>query len=325
MCRPAARRSHGLAIAREVLSLSLGMCFVASAQAAPIGAFTTKGAYTFVSEPRLHPPKVSTDAPTSGTKLAPGYFLVSNFKNLAMTQPLVGQGGPLILDSHLQPVWFDPVPTSVYALNLRSQTFQGKPVLSWWEGVVSNTGVVASGEDFVVDQQYRQVATLKGADGWTLSPHEFLISGRDAWVTAYKNMPMDLAAYGGPANGVLTDSAVQEYDLESGKLLYSWDAAQPGHIPLSESETSPAPSTPATPNGSPWDAYHVNAINLTNNGTFVVSMRNTWAAYMVEISTGKIEWTPWREEQHLHVWPERLLPVAARRRAACGQRGQPVR
>ena len=30
---------------------------------------------------------------------------------------------------------------------------------------------------------------------------------------------------------------------------------------------------------------------LTGNGTFVVSMRNTWAAYKVNIATGKIEWT----------------------------------
>ena len=44
-------------------------------------------------------------------------------------------------------------------------------------------------------------------------------------------------------------------------------------------------------NGFPWDAYHVNAIDLAGNGTFLVSMRNTWAAYLVNIDTGKIEWT----------------------------------
>src|SRR5205823_6157627 len=44
-------------------------------------------------------------------------------------------------------------------------------------------------------------------------------------------------------------------------------------------------------NGFPWDAYHVNAINLPGDGTFVVSMRNTWAAYKVDIATGRILWT----------------------------------
>ena len=44
-------------------------------------------------------------------------------------------------------------------------------------------------------------------------------------------------------------------------------------------------------NGFPWDAYHVNAIDLLGNGTFLVSMRNTWAAYLVHADTGAIEWT----------------------------------
>ena len=43
-------------------------------------------------------------------------------------------------------------------------------------------------------------------------------------------------------------------------------------------------------NGFPWDTYHVNALELSGNGTFLVSMRNTWAAYLVNIATGKIEW-----------------------------------
>jgi hypothetical protein len=81
---------------------------------------------------------------------------------------------------------------------------------------------------------------------------------------------------------VLDDSAVQEYDIATGKLLYTWDAL--GHIPLGDSET-PVPS-----NGFPWDAYHVNSISLAANGTFLVSMRNTWAAYLVDAKTGAIEW-----------------------------------
>jgi hypothetical protein len=254
-----------------------------AAAATPVGAFTTTGAYGFVSAPGLHPPRVQTDAPTSAGKLSPGLFMVSNFKNLSMTQPLVGQGGPLILDHQLTPVWFDPVPTSVFALNLRTQTFAGKPALSWWEGVVSPVGAVSSGEDFVVDQSYRQVAKLTGVDGWVLSPHEFLISGSDAWVTANKNVPKNLTAFGGLANGMVTDSAVQEYDLKTGRRVRSWDALS--HIPLSQSQTHPAPVP-----GFPWDAFHVNAINLTGGGSFVVSMRNTWAGYMVN-RAGSIVWT----------------------------------
>ena len=96
-----------------LLRLALTARASASAQtSAPIGAYTSKGAYTFVSAPNLHPPILHADAATQTAKLAPGYFMAASFKNLLDTNPMVGQSGPLILDSHLQPVWFDPVPTS---------------------------------------------------------------------------------------------------------------------------------------------------------------------------------------------------------------------
>ena len=215
-------------------------------------------------------------------KLAPGYIFTANFYNLNYP-PMIGQSGPLILDSSLQPVWFQPVPENVVASNLSLQTYEGKPALAWWQGVVTNTGATESGEDVVVNQHYQTVATLKAADGWVLTLHELVISGEDAWVTANKNIARNLSNYGGAYNGALIDSAVQEYNLKTGKLLRSWDALH--HIPLGDSYAS------VPTNGFPWDAYHVNAINLTGNGTFLVSMRNTWGAYLIDINTGKIEWT----------------------------------
>jgi len=135
----------------------------------------------------------------------------------------------------------------------------------------------------VVNQHYQTVARLKATNGWVLTLHEFLINGEDAWVTANKNIAKNLSSYGGAYNGALIDSAVQEYNLKTGKLLRSWDALD--HIPLGDSYAS------VPTNGFPWDAYHVNAIDLAGDGRFLVSMRNTWAAYMVDIDTGKIEWT----------------------------------
>src|ERR1039458_4605971 len=213
--------------------------------------------------------------------LAPGYIFTANFYDVN-EPPMVGQSGPLILDRSLQPVWFQPVPERVVASNLSLQTYNGKPALAWWQGVVTNTGATESGEDVVVNQHYQTVATLKGADGWVLTLHAFAVSGDDAWVTANKNISMNLSKYGGAYNGALIDSAVQEYNLKTGKLLRTWDALD--HIPLSDSYAS------LPTNGFPWDAYHVNALELTGNGTFLVSMRDTWAAYLVKINTGKIEW-----------------------------------
>ena len=266
-----------------VLGAFVGLDFaVGGSHGAPLGAYVRSGSYTYVSAPQLHPPVLTSHISTDPKNLAPGYIFMANFYNVSHP-PMVGQSGPLILDDSLQPVWFKPVPVKNVAGNLSLQTYRGKPALAWWEGVVTNTGATESGRYVIVDQHYRPVATLTGADGWVLTLHEFLIHGHDAWVTANKNIPRDLSRYGGAYNGALIDSAVQEYDLRTGKLLYTWDALK--HISLDDGRAT------LPTNGFPWDAYHVNAIDVPGDGTFVVSMRNTWAAYKVEIATGKIIWT----------------------------------
>ncbi len=248
----------------------------------PIGAYTTNGAYSYVSAPNLHPPKATSDFVTpKGAKLAPGYIFMAAFYNISYP-PMIGQSGPLILDSHLQPVWFRPVPQDVVASNLTLQRYDNQPVLGWWQGQITSTGNTESGTDVIVNQHYKTIATITGKNGWLITLHELAIRGNDVWVTANKNLPMNLSPWGGPYNGSIVDSAVQEYDLKTGRLLYSWDALK--HIPLGDSYEAQVPL-------APWDAYHVNSISFPNDGTFVVSMRGDWAVYKVNIKTGKIVWT----------------------------------
>jgi hypothetical protein len=261
---------------------------IGTASAAAIGAYTTKHTVGFVSAPSLHPPKMNIDVSPGKSKLGPGYIMISNFKDITSPDRMDGQGGPLILDSKMRPVWFNPVPTNVYAMNLHTQSYGGKPALSWWEGVLNREGVVQSGKDFLVNQQYKTVATLAGADGWVLTPHEFVVSGANAWVTANKFVSgVNLKAFGGPSNGTIIDSAVQEYNLKTGALVYSWDAI--AHIPLSESVALGAKT--ANSDANAWDAYHINSINLAGGEDFLVSMRNTWGAYLVNAGTNAIVWT----------------------------------
>jgi hypothetical protein len=276
-------RNLRLAVGIAAVSAVIAGAGAAAAQAAPVAAFTTKGAYSFISAPNLHPPKLSVRRSSATSTLAPGYFMIANFKNVAQTEPMVGQSGPVIFDNHMQPVWSNPIGVNLLATNLRTQTYNGKPALSWWQGVISGTGATTSGEIVVVNQQYRTVARLTGQQGWIISPHEFLISGNTAWVTSYKNVPMDLSPYGGATNGILLDSAVQQYNLKTGALISTWDAVQ--HIPLSDSEAH-APLLATVP----WDAYHVNSVQLLGHGAFLTSMRNTWAAYRVA-GNGTIQWT----------------------------------
>ncbi len=249
---------------------------------APIGSYKLTNSYSYVSAPGLHPPVIKTANKAVSGAPAPGYILTGNFLDLTKP-PMDGQSGPLILNNQLQPVWFRPVPTNVVAANLDQQTYQGQPVLTWWQGVVTNTGQTSSGKYIVVNQHYQTIATLHGTGGWVLTLHTLVIDGDDAWVTANKNVPMNLSRWGGVYNGTLVDSAVQEYNLRTGRLLRSWDALK--HISLNDSHSLP-PS-----NGFPWDAYHVNSIDVLSPTTVLVSMRDTWGVYKINTVTGTIDWT----------------------------------
>jgi EmrB/QacA subfamily drug resistance transporter len=280
---PARRRPTILLAVAGVIAAFVALAFaVGGSHGAPLGSYTTSDTYSYASAPGLRPPVIRTTVPTKAGKLAPGYIFTANFYDLNHP-PMRGQSGPLILDNRLQPVWFKPVPLEDVAGNLSLQVYDGKPVLAWWQGTITTTGDTETGEDVIVDQHYRPVAKLRATGGWVLTLHEIVIRGHYAWVTANKNIPRNLSRYGGAYNGAFIDSAVQEYDLRTGKLVYMWDALD--HIPLNDSRAT------LPTNGFPWDAYHVNSIYLPGDGTFVVSMRNTWAAYKVNIASGKIEWT----------------------------------
>jgi hypothetical protein len=280
-------------LSRSIVALALAGAsalgvFAAGAQAAaPIGAFTTKGAYSFLSAPNLHPPKLSTSVKTQTSKLAKGDFLVDNFPNLTATGPMTGEGGPLVLDSKLQPVWFLPIGTNLTSTNLEQQTYNGKPVLTYWKGVVTSTGASTSGEVDIVDQHYRNVATIKASLPWIISVHDAVISGPDIWVTVYRTVPnTDLSAEGGSSAGILYDSGVQEFNIKTGKLEYTWDAMD--HVALSQAQQHAPPPAAAA---NPWDAYHINSIQLLPGNEMLVSLRNTWAAYLINTKTSQTIWT----------------------------------
>lgn len=269
-------------------ALALFICATAAtaAQAAPIGAFTTKGAFSFVSAPRLHPPKLKTTMRTKTSQLAPGFFLVANFKNVGQNVPMVGQAGPLMLDHNLQPVWFQPIGVNALAANLRTQTLSdGQPGLSWWEGKITKTGQPETGKVVVVDQHYHKVGSVTGKRGWIISLHDAVVIGDKILVTAYEVEKKNLSKFHGARNGRLLDCAVQTYDLKTGALVSSWDAAD--HIPLKQSQQRPPNKA-----SEPWDAYHLNSIFPVNGGSqLLVSMRNTSAGYLIDATTGHIIWT----------------------------------
>src|SRR4051812_46360556 len=97
--------------------------------ALPAAAPADEGAASFVTQPKLTPPLLTVNRSSRGQ--APGFVFAAVFQNKFFTDPLVGQGGPMILDSKGRYVWLKPASKDAPdTLNLQVQRYQGKPVLT---------------------------------------------------------------------------------------------------------------------------------------------------------------------------------------------------
>jgi hypothetical protein len=247
---------------------------------APVSAAQadSRGAWNFRSSP-LHPPSVRVTLDGRGT--FPGDIFVAPIHGSVPSETFAGQPGPLILDGNGKPVWIDPMPRGVWAMDFRPQTYHGAPVLTWWQGKVSAQGI-GTGADVILDSSYREVAVLGGANGYRPDLHEFLLTSQGAaWVTAYRAITKNVTAYHGSPSGRVWDSVVQEIDVQTGQVMFEWHPL--AHISLRESYTVPT-------SGYIWDPYHVNSIDVDSNGNVLLCARNTWGVYLVRPSDGSILW-----------------------------------
>ncbi|HEY3946131.1 MAG TPA: arylsulfotransferase family protein [Solirubrobacteraceae bacterium] len=228
---------------------------------------------SFHSRPDLHPPTIKLTANDHDADDTSGDFFVS------------AGGGLMVLNSHGQLVWFDdPTQKShLSVLNLNLQHYRGKPVLTWWQGKLVPPGYGANGEDVILNRAYQRVGTVRGAEGYSADLHEFqLTKNGTALITAFSPVHADLSSVGGPRNGWVLDSIVQEIDVRTGRLLWAWHAL--GHVPISASEAGKPQAD------QPYDYFHINSIQQLPNGNLLVSARNTWAVYEISRATGHVLW-----------------------------------
>ena len=193
-------------------------------------------------------------------------------------------GGPMIVGGHGHLVWFHPLPIGISAMDFRSQTYDGQPVLTWWEGGINPQNGEALGGRFVImNSKYQIIKTFDVANGYASDEHEFLISpsGTTAWIVAANVVGTDLAKLGGPRNGAVIDQIAQEVDLATGNVLFEWHSLD--HVPVTDSYQGFTPS-------APYDYFHMNSIDPSSSGTVVISSRHTHAVYAVDKHTGTIRW-----------------------------------
>jgi hypothetical protein len=229
----------------------------------------------FHSRPDLHPPLVTVTA--DSTSVAPGDEFVAPYSG-------PGQAGPMILDPSGGLLWFKPLPHGTSAANLMVQEYEGRPVLTWWQGDISVHGF-GLGEDVIADQTYTDIAHVKAANGLQADLHDFqLTPHRTALITAYAPIFCDLASVGGSSYGAVIDATFQEIDVRTGLVMLQWNSLD--HAGLGESYEHARRSSTS----SPFDFFHLNSIDIAPDGSLVISSRNTWTLYDINSRSGQIAW-----------------------------------
>ncbi|QMU71446.1 arylsulfotransferase family protein [Streptacidiphilus sp. P02-A3a] len=245
--------------------------------AASLGALPATGASAATSGSRplpLPPVKVLTDRAGTGG----GDIFISPFSESSA----YASGVEILSQNGRKVVWSHAVPAGQEASDFRTQTYQGQPVLTWWQG--SGLGGLSTGVDVVYNDHYQKIAEVKAGNGDSADGHEFLITPRNtALVISYTEATANLTAIGGRADQKVIDGIVQEIDIRTGKVLFQWNSAD--HVPYAQSE-QPLPASSSTP----WDWFHLNAVKLDSAGNLILDARNTWTAYEVSRSSGRVLW-----------------------------------
>ncbi len=247
--------------------------------------------WAFRSRPDLSPPPVEVTVPARG--VAPGYVFAAAKNGPGEGYP--AQDGPMILDNEGRPVWLRPVRDEEQdAMDFKVQRYRGEPVLTWWQGTHSGYG---QGEYLIFDDSYKEVARVRAGNGLAGDHHEFLISDRDtALFTIYRSMPMDLSPLGGPERGSVIDGIAQEVDIETGEVVFEWHSLE--HVGLGESLSAPTPGLRDS-----FDYFHINSIDVDDDGNLLVSARRTSAVYKIDRETGEVIWRLGGEKSDFEMGP----------------------
>ncbi|HSS38186.1 MAG TPA: arylsulfotransferase family protein, partial [Polyangia bacterium] len=224
----------------------------------------------------LQPPTVAVTARAAGA--TPGDIFIAPYSG-------PGQYGPMILGEDGSLVWFKPLsPPGTRASDFRVQQYEGRPVLTWWQDPLIAGGQSKAGE-VIVDSSYRQLAVVRAGNGYQADLHEFQITPQGTGlITVYDGIDCDLSSVGDARDAAVADTLFQQIDLKTGLVMYEWHSLD--HVALADSYASAKHASRTTP----FDYFHINAVDVRSDGDLLIDARNTWAAYDVDPRSGRVRW-----------------------------------
>ncbi len=250
---------------------------VIGARAEPDGeprGLTAAASRAYVTRPDLRPPPITIHARDGET--APGSIILAPKRSTRTART-----GPLIVDDDGQPIFFRQNRQGIRSNDVRVQEYRGEPVLTWWEGRAA--GGHGQGVGVIVDTSYREIARVRAKRPYDLDMHEFKLTSRGtALVLIYHTVRRDLRSVGGRRDGRVIDNLVQEIDVRTGKVLFSWSSLD--HIGLGESYRE------LPDDRSAWDYFHVNSVDEDADGNLIVSARYSNSVTKISRETGRVLW-----------------------------------
>ncbi|HZO79952.1 MAG TPA: arylsulfotransferase family protein, partial [Solirubrobacteraceae bacterium] len=234
--------------------------------------------YSLVTHPGYHPPIVTMSGKDTDTTSGDTFLDVQNS----------GQPAGLALNPAGSLLWYRPAATHTAIHNVRVQSYQGHPVLTFWQGASVDPPGGGRGEDLILNNHYQTIHTVTAGNGYKnqgTDLHEFALGHKGsegvAFVTIWSPAQANLTSIGGPPNGQVYDWIIQEIDVATDKVIWEWHAL--GHVPVKDSYLPYVV-------GQRYDFFHMDSIQQLSDGNILVSSRDTWAVYLINKKTGKIIW-----------------------------------
>ncbi len=236
------------------------------------------------------PPASVTHSVSARSIHAPVVTVETHRRSAASGDIFLGtKGGGLphavtIVDGDGKLVWYHPEGT-LDVENVHVQRYQGRRVLTWWQGHQNTPHGYGDGADVIVDSSYRRIATVRAGNGWSADLHDFELTGAGtALITVAAPIRWNLSAIGGPVNGIVIDDLIQEIDVPTGLVMFEWGSLD--HVPLSSSTAGVVKNDTTA-----WDFIHLNSVTPAPDDGLLLSSRHTFGLYDVDRRTGNLRWT----------------------------------
>ncbi|TRM57804.1 ASST-domain-containing protein [Schizophyllum amplum] len=199
----------------------------------------------------------------------------------------VEQAGPLIIKQDGTVVWSG---AEYAAPSFHIEEYKGEDHIILWKGDFQ-VGGFGYGNWLVLNNKYEVVAnyTTVGLLNDTLSDlHDsHIYEGDLATMTAYLPQPYDLSPYGGPSDGFIASAVVQEINITTNEVLFNWDSID--HVDPADCYFD-LPAGAGANYSTPWDYFHINAIDKDEAGNYLLSSRYCHTLFYVDGFSGDIIW-----------------------------------